>query len=240
MAIAQLFPAVVRLRAVADGAEQPGDTGFLYLHRGRLYLITNLHVLQTPHGRNRHDALHITLHTDAADLTQHAELTLQLYDEAGRPRWLQQPGAEKDGDVVALVLDRALIASRFVVRAFRERDHVNRSRHIRIGETVVVVGFPDGLYDTRRNLPVAQPAVMASMYPAAFAGRRVAALDGPRLPRGASGSPVLLEPGEGTRRYQLIGVYSTTDPASVGASTEPSGLGSVWFASLIPEILERG
>jgi hypothetical protein len=236
MPIAQLFPAVVRVRAVADGAAQPGNTGFFYLHAGRLYLVTNQHVLQAPDDRSHRDGLCITLHTDAADLTQHEELTLPLYDAAGRPRWLECD--EQSGDIAALLLDRTQIGLRFVVRAFRERDHIEQDRHIRIGEKVVVVGFPDGLYDTRRSLPVAQPAVMASVYPASFAGRRVAAVDGPRLPRGASGSPVLLETGDDSHRYHLIGVYSTIDPAGVWTGARPSGLGWVWFASLIPQVLK--
>lgn len=237
MAIRQLFPAVVRVQAVGDGAAQAGDTGFFYLHAGRLYLVTNRHVVEGPEGGSLRRALHITLHTDPADLTRHATLTLSLYDAAGQPCWRHPTGVTDSADIAAILLDRRQMASRFVVRAFRERDHLAPERYVRIGEAVSVVGFPDGVYDTRRNLPVAQPAVMASVYPATFAGRRVAALDGPRLPHGASGSPVLLETGDRRPRYRLIGVYSTADPAGLGTDAQPSGLGWVWFAALIPKII---
>jgi hypothetical protein len=239
MDVAQLFPATVRVRAVVDQATQPANSGFFYLYAGRLFLVTNRHILVAPAGQSRRDTLRITLHTNADDLTRYEELRLPLYDQSGKARWLEHPGAQHGVDVAALLVDRAKMAARFFVRAFRQVDHVPAGRHIHIGATLTVVGFPDGLYDTRRNMPVAQPAGMASMYPAAFGGRKVAVVDGPRLPRGTSGGPVLAEMEEDGRRYHLVGVYSTADPGGVWPGAHPSGLGWVWFASLIPEILEQ-
>lgn len=252
MAISDLVATVAQVRCFKEGRQQANASGFFYIHSDRLYFITNRHVAIKEEDEYFPDELQLKLHTNPSDIRQNETLSLRLYDDAGKPLWLEHPIRGKEIDVAAVPIDGSLVKS-FFVRSFSSADHIPQDVSIPIGEDVLVLGYPMGFHDTLHNLPIVRNAIMASVYPVPFEGKPIILIDS-RLHRGTSGSPVLTKPTQMVRRADgstsvlsgpvsfLVGVHSATvdvlgrDPEQ----DEPLGLNVVWFASLIPEIIMQG
>lgn len=252
MAIADLVARVAPVFSFKGGSQQASASGFFYIHADELYFITNRHVVVKEEDDYFPDELRLRPHTDPNNIRQNGVLSLQLYDDVGEPLWLEHPIGQREVDVVALPLDEAQVTSSFFIRVFTTANHIPADVEISVGEDVLVVGYPLGFHDTLHNLPIFRNAIMASVYPVPFEGKPVILIDS-RLHRGTSGSPVLTKPAQMIRRSDgstsilgqpasfLVGVHSATidvldrDPDQ----DEPLGLNVVWFASLIPDIVEQ-
>jgi hypothetical protein len=122
---------------------------------------------------------------------------------------------------------------------------------ISIGEDILVIGYPLGLYyDDVYNLPVIRSGTLASAYPVPFQGKPHFLIDA-RLHKGTSGSPVITKlknliettgPGklEGRLQFVLLGVNSSTaefhKDAEFHKCEEPLGLNAAVFASIVQTI----
>jgi S1-C subfamily serine protease len=256
MPVSNLVLTVAPVRCFKEGRPKTRASGFFYTHVDKLYFITNRHVIVEEEENYFPDEIELRLHTDFSDTRQNEWFSIRLYDHLGKPLWLEHPVGGKEVDVVAVPLDSEPFKSRFLVKAFSTGSHIPRDVEISIGEDVIVIGYPLGYYDTLHNLPIVRNAIMASVYPVPFEGRPILLIDS-RLHSGTSGSPVLTKPAQVISRQEgdayvltvppgqavtfLVGVHSATivpldrDPER----DEPLGLNVVWFASLIPEIIEQ-
>lgn len=221
-------------------------SGFFYELLGELYFITNRHVVidqnHTP------EQLRLCLHTNKNDLTKNRIFPLNLYDN-GKRKWLEHPRLNEKIDVVALPIDRDEISG-FHVIPFNKHDLLNPRRYLHLGEDLLVVGYPEGERDTIHNAPIVRTAAIATLYGQPFLGKQGFLIDS-RLHDGTSGSPVLTKPTtiirytdgraelvqDRRRSFEkyLIGIHSE----KLDLRYPELDLSFVWFASLIPEIINQ-
>lgn len=236
-------------------------SGFFYEHINKLYFITNRHVIFDEEDKFFPDSLELNLHIDEENLDKSKKYSIDLY-KGNKKLWLEHPIDGKNIDVAALPVDIEDIKSEFHVVAFRDKDLLSANRSISIGDDLLVVGYPLGIRDTIHKTPIVRSAIVASVYPLPFNGEKYFLIDS-FLHDGTSGSPVLLKPSfvirsiEGRARLspdrnasftrRLIGINSGAfiptnwEPCDEEQTKEKRcprmGLNKVWFASLIPEIL---
>lgn len=203
------------------------------------------------------DTLRLRLHTDPQNVRLNNSLTISLYDEDGEPRWLEHPSGGEDVDVIALPLNAQNVRDNYLVKAVGPDVHVPEDREISVGEPLQVIGYPLGFYDKINNLPILRDASMASAYPVPFEGRPHVLIDA-ELHDGISGGLVMTEPStllpktDGSTSFMnkpvthFVGIFS----AEIGIVTDEEGeesdeeeikdlrLGVVWFAELIPQIIQ--
>lgn len=180
-------------------------------------------------------------------------LALQLCDAKGAPLWYEHPTRREAVDVIVLPLETEAVTKRFYVKAFTPDNHVPGDVRILLGHDVLVLGYPLGFHDRRHNLPIVRSATLASVYPVPFEGEQFLLIDS-RLHHGTSGSPVITKEADilthanggtmftGQLVSFLVGIHSASldlkdrDPKK----DDPLGLNAVWFASLIPDIIDGG
>lgn len=215
--------AVSQVKFVKGGKTKEPDsaTGFFCGLDGQLYFITNRHNVIDECDWFYPDELRLKLHTDQNDLTQNRMFTIPLYAE-DKPVWLEHPKG-KDIDVVALPVDLPPSPS-FFITSFNKENFGRADVYVSIGNDLIVVGYPLGLYDSKHNTPIIRSATIASVYPLPFEGNDYFLIDS-RLHKGTSGSPVILKPQD-----YLIGIHSAQ-------LEEDTNLNIVWYAKLIPEII---
>lgn len=210
-------------------------SGFFFQRDARLFLITNRHVLLDAASDHQPNRIELNLHQQGSDLRLRNTLSLWLYDQ-GLALWRQASDSGGDVDVVALEIPRSAIPAGSVWRAFEPRHLVQPMDAVRVGEPLLVVGFPLGFYDTLHNLPVVRGAVLGSAYGVRFQGQGCFITDAP-LHRGSSGAPVLrYQPGtDAELPWQLLGVHAArmdmqTRDQQVDASL---GLNLAWYADVL-------
>ena len=134
----------------------------------------------------------------------------------------------------------------------------NKEIRVEASSDVLVVGYPRGFYDTVSLFPIVKSGIVASRWGAGFQGDPCFLIDAKLFP-GSSGSVVISKPidmvmKEGQllvlkndeKAFALLGVFSgepltQTEPVTVGdltiAQTLEYGLGVVWYAETIEELL---
>jgi len=250
MPISEIVATVANVNCFKNGQSQASASGFFYEHSGKLFFITNRHVVIHEEEDYFPDEARLKLHTNPNNIRENQDYSIHLY-ENNNCRWLEHPQGRQQIDVVALPLD-VNITSRFFIKAFSEPSHIPPDVDIAIGEDVLVIGYPLGFHDNLHNLPIVRNAVMASVYPVPFNGKPMILIDS-RLHSGTSGSPVITKPTNIIRHTNgstsmsnitqtfLVGIHSASfdikgrDPNR----DEPLGLNAVWFASLIPQIITQ-
>ena len=225
--------------------EEECASGFFYKQSDNLYFITNRHVVCD--ANHSPEQLRLRLHVDKYDLTKNRTFSLPLYNN-DEPKWFEHPIFGEDVDIVALPIDKEDI-SKFYIESFNKHD-LNTSRYLDLGEELLVAGYPEGEHDNLHNTPIARAATIATPYIQPFRGRQGFLIDS-RLHNGTSGSPVLTKPTTFIRNFNgraelvhhhiksfkkyLIGVHSE----KFDERYPELDLSFVWFASLIPKIIER-
>jgi len=214
-------------------------TGFFFENDGKLYLITNRHVVRQDDSiRGEHtfpDKLTLLLHTAPQDHTQNAKYEVQLYRDK-KSLWKEKPGV----DLAAIELPaQEMLRFKFISMnpQFLPPDDVL----LGAGDEVLIVGYPFGFSDKLHNYPVVRTGMVASAYPVPFEGHPFFLADA-RLHPGTSGSPVLTAPSgmlktkKGTTmgNYNLyfLGVNSGEAQFPGGSS----GLNSIWYASEVLDL----
>ncbi len=243
-AIDKMLLRVAKIQTFADGQLWTNATGFFYLHDDFLYLVTSRHVVINETVHHHPDRLQVSLHSNAADLQQRADLSIPLYKD-GVPQWYQHPRYCNGADVVAVAInDPHVLSSHFVVTFCRD-DILTMDQVLPLGQDVLILGFPLGFHDTLHNLPIVRSATIASSFSHPFKGEPYFLTDA-RLHRGMSGSPVIVKlPNRsevGSRRelgWRLLGIHSSALDVSDRDPDldERLALNMTWYASLIPEML---
>lgn len=207
-------------------------TGFFFTNEGKLYLITNKHVVRDDTNHVFPDKLRLRLHTNAQDHTQNADYDIWLYRDR-KSVWREKPGV----DVVAIELPSTEM-SRFFLIALSSNFLPPKNLVLAPGDEVVVIGYPRGFSDVLHNYPVVRTGAVASAYPVPFQGQPLFLVDA-RLHPGTSGSPVLAKPSNVTRTAEttLVGDYHIfflgINSGEVNFSPESSGLNAIWYSTEI-------
>ena len=136
----------------------------------------------------------------------------------------------------------------------------NKSIRVQASSDVLVVGYPRGFYDSVNLFPIVKSGIVASRWGAGFQGDPCFLVDAKLFP-GSSGSVVISKPIDmvmkdgvlftlknNEKAFTLLGVFSgapitRSEPVTVGdltiAQTLEYGLGVVWYAEAIEELLSE-
>lgn len=241
---------VVAIVTMIQGGKPVGTaTGFFYHKNDVLYFVTNRHVVRDEAKGLKPDVLRVKLHVDANDLTKNLDRDIPLYVN-GRARWHVHPNYAKSPiDVSVIQLDRKALTAGTYLKALNASNFLPDKFLINPGEDIMVIGFPRGLSDSKHNLPLVRNALVSSAYGINFEEAPMFLVDA-NLHLGMSGSPVLTKPKNiwpdrqgntnmltGSPTY-FLGVFSATLSVKVSATQEEAlGLGAVWYAKLIEDII---
>ena len=217
-------------------------SGFFFRRDGRLYLITNRHVLIDALVGHLPDRIEIELHTDADNLTQAIALSVWLYRD-GRAIWHQGSDGAGDIDVAAIELDPQALPPADVLRAFTPAHLQLRLQEVHVGTPLLVVGFPLGFHDTLHHLPVVRQAVIASSFGLRFQGQGYFLTDA-RTHHGTSGAPVVMrdDSADDGLPWRLLGVHSARLDMVGGSNLieESLGLNCAWYADILLTLTTDG
>ncbi len=212
-----------------------GASGFFFERDGRLYVVTNRHVLFDGPSGHLPDRIEIELHTDAQNMTRSVVLSVLLYRE-GMGIWRQGCDAAGDVDVAAIELDRAALPATLALRCFTPAHLLQSLQEVEVGTPLLVVGFPLGFHDTLHHLPVARQAAVASSFGLRFQGQSYFLTDA-RMHRGTSGAPVVMRHATGDAQvpWMLLGVHSAQmDTGDRDTRFDESlGLNCAWYADIL-------
>jgi hypothetical protein len=235
---------VAKVQTFASGQTLANATGFFYLQDGFLYLVTARHVVINEAVHHRPDRLQVSLHSDATDLQQRADLSIPLYVE-GVAQWWQHPLYGGRVDVVAVSVNDPHVLGSHFVDTFCRNDILDHREIMPLGHDVLILGFPLGFHDTLHNLPIVRSATIASSFSHPFKGEAYFLTDA-RLHRGMSGSPVIgrmPDQRAGVRdrqsTWRLLGIHTSAldvsdrDPSQ----DERLALNTTWYASLVAEMI---
>ena len=167
MALSDVVAAVTPVRTYRAGTLHAQGSGFFYYYSGTLHLVTSRLLVRGDSTGPSPDDLRIRLHLDLQDMTEHEDVSGPLFDE-GEQVWREHPTRADEVDVVTIPLDGDELEQRYAIRAFSILDQVPRDLELPLGEDVLVVGFPVGMYDDVHNLPIIRSASIASVYPIPF------------------------------------------------------------------------
>lgn len=210
-------------------------SGFFFRRGSRLFLITSGHVLLDLAVDHRPQRVEFTLHAAGADLAERHLVSLPLYDN-GMPLWRKVGDGGGDVDVAALEIPGMAMPRHAQFCVFTIR-HIQVQAHaVRLGQSLLLVGFPWGCHDSLHHLPVARGAVVASAFGVRYQGQGCFVTDAP-MQRGSSGSPVVRHDPDGDTSlpWQLLGVYgSCLDPGQRdNAHPASPGLNLAWYSDVL-------
>lgn len=226
-----------RVLTYTNGALSSNASGFFFERDGRLYLVTNRHVVIDPPTGHAPDRLDIDLHTDATNLARAAAFTVPLYCN-GQAVWRQGTDSGGEIDVAVLELHRSALPRGAVYRAFGPAHLPGPQERVEVGSSVLILGFPLGFHDALHHMPIARQAVLASAYGLRFQGQGFFLTDA-RTHRGTSGAPVVMRvPGaldDAAVNWKLLGVHSARmDMGSRDlVADEALGLNCAWYADIL-------
>ena len=242
--IESLLLAVTRVSTMLGERQLTNATGFFFERDGRLYLITNRHVVHDEPGEHFPDRLEIELHVDAKNIGRTVQFSIPLYRN-GKSVWLEGLDSAGAVDVVALRLEKKALPEKMLIHAFTPAHLVERLDKVELGESVLIVGFPLGVHDTLHRLPVARQSVIASAFGIRFQGKGYFLTDA-RLHRGMSGAPVVAREaapraGRAELSWLLLGVHATRlDVTNRDASQDESlDLNFAWYADILMTLTQK-
>jgi hypothetical protein len=120
-------------------------------------------------------------------MTQNTEYSIHLY-EGARPIW-RKPNPPR-ADVVAIPIDLKDFATHNIrYRSFSTDNMLDKRFRLDIGDDIMVMGYPLGIYDHVHNLPLIRGGTISSPHPIPWKGEPYFLVDS-NLHEGTSGSPV--------------------------------------------------
>ena len=165
-----LLLTATRIVTVCNGVERSNASGFFFQDRGRLFVVTCLHVLCDPTSGHYPDTIEIEIHVDRVNLTRVVKIRLPLY-ASDAPCWLGVSDLGGGVDIAGVEIPRDLLPPEAFLCAFMEKDPPESTARIERGTAMLVLGFPLGFHDALHHLPVARQAINASSFDLRFQGQ---------------------------------------------------------------------
>jgi S1-C subfamily serine protease len=241
--IESLLLSVTRVSTLLGAQELTNATGFFFERDGRLFLVTNRHVVLDEASDHRPDRLEIELHVDPENVAVTTGFAIPLY-RGTQPVWREGIDPAGTVDVVALQLERAALPQKLLLHPFTPNHLIEQLDEIEVGTRVLIVGFPLGFHDTWHHLPVVRQAVIASAFGLRFQGQGYFLTDA-RMHRGTSGAPVVARmtaqrSGRGDLPWMLLGVHAARmDVTNRDAEQdERLNLNCAWYADILTTLTE--
>jgi hypothetical protein len=219
-------------------------SGFFFARDKRLFLVTSRHVLLDKPSNHFPDRIEIELHIDAGNLARSTVYSIPLYRDR-KSVWRAGLDTAGDIDVAVLELDRGVLPTTILYRAFTPHHLLAPTDQIEVGTSLLVVGFPLGFHDTLHHMPVVRHAVIASSFGLRFQGEGYFLTDA-RTHRGTSGAPVVMRLAQPRAEqaelpWMLLGVHSAR--LDVGTRDlkldEALGLNCAWYADILLKLTEN-
>ncbi len=240
-----LLFATTRITTFAGSRVLTSASGFFFRRDGRLFVVSNRHVLVDADSAHFPDRIEIGLHVDAQDLTQHAVVSLPLYLD-GLSQWREATDSGGPVDIATLEIPPGSLPGNTVLEAFDESHLEPRGEEVAIGDALTIVGYPLGFHDTVHHLAVARSGSLASAFGVRFQ-RQGCFLTDARTHRGSSGAPVVRRRGHRSAApsalsWHLLGVHSTRmDMRSRDRNEDESlGLNCAWYADILLTLTTDG
>jgi hypothetical protein len=241
--IESLLLSVTRVSTLLGVQQLTNATGFFFERDGRLFLVTNRHVVLDEASDHRPDRLEIELHIDPENVAVTTHFSIPLY-RGTQPVWREGIDPAGTVDVVALQLERAALPEKLLLQPFTSNHLIEQLDEIEVGTRVLIVGFPLGFHDTWHHLPVVRQAVIASAFGLRFQGQGYFLTDA-QMHRGTSGAPVVARvttqrSGRGDLPWMLLGVHAARmDVTNRDAEQdERLNLNCAWYADIIMTLTE--
>lgn len=237
--IESLLLAVTRVTTHSAGKPPTNATGFFFERDGRLFVVTNRHVVVDEASAHRPERIELELHIDPDNVAEVVAFSVPLHVE-GVPVWIEATDAGGTVDVVAIELDREALPDTWSMHAFTPEHLLEDLDAVEIGTAVRIVGFPLGFHDTVHRLPVARQAVVASAFGIRFQGGGYFLTDA-RMHRGTSGAPVVarfdtsLSSRGDLRAWTLLGIHASRFDMDTRdeAQDERLSLNCAWYADVL-------
>ena len=242
--IESLLLSVTRVSTLLGIQQLTSATGFFFERDGRLFLVTNRHVVLDEASDHRPDRLEIELHVDPENVAVTTGFAIPLY-RGTQPVWREGIDPAGTVDVVALQLERAALPDKLLLQPFTPNHLIEQLDEIEVGTRVLIVGFPLGFHDTWHHLPVVRQAVIASAFGLRFQGQGYFLTDA-RMHRGTSGAPVVArQTGQQSGRrdlpWMLLGVHAARMDVTNRdvEQDERLNLNCAWYADIIMTLTEE-
>jgi len=234
------------LTTIIKTGKKGNATGFFFEDKGRLYLVTNKHVIYgknfaTESAKPIVNQITLVLHIDSSDFRKNEEVVVELFND-DKKKWLEHD--IPDVDVILVPLD---IGDRYVISKMN-RAFIEDAKEFFIQfEKILVIGYPRGWYDEVNNFPIIRIGHLSSPFKVPFKGYPEMIGDA-ITHEGMSGSPVLIMLRDAMKRgrdgkpfgkefgdrFILAGVYSGQFPIP---DEDRPNLINIWFPETITDIL---
>jgi hypothetical protein len=241
--IESILLSTVQVKTMLGSRGLTNATGFFFETGGKLFLVSSRHVVLDEKSNHRPDRLNIEIHTDEENLAESVDLSIELYS-AGQRLWRQGRDPAGDVDVAVIEVDRQKMPESAVFSAFTDDNLYTPEDDIRVGDNLLIVGFPLGFHDTLHHTPVARHAIIASSFGFRFQGEGYFLTDA-RTHRGSSGAPVVMRARNrgneaGGLPWILVGIHSAR--LDLGGRNvhvdEGLGLNVAWYSDIITALTE--
>ncbi|WP_187805032.1 serine protease [Aquipseudomonas alcaligenes] len=187
----QLLYLTVRLEGATKAGTSVG-TGFLYMHKERLFVVTNKHVVAGVVAGNF--VLRKAVIKDGEKVVVPGEGYTIPFNEAN---FIGHPSAAVD--VAAMNISKIITDLEAAGNQVLWKNIVNETspkaedieKYIGPVEDVVFIGYPSGIWDSKNLLPVVRKGITATPYYVPFQGEPKFLIDASVFP-GSSGSPVFI------------------------------------------------
>lgn len=239
--VESMLVAVTRISTFAGDAGLTNATGFFFAREGRMFLITNRHVVREETTDHRPDRIEIELHTDPENVAEVVAHSIPLYNGEA-PLWREAVDDAGTVDVIAIELETSALPPVMLFQAFGPEHLLDQMDKVEVGAPLLIVGFPLNFQDTLHHLPVGRQAIVSSAFGLRFQGQGYFLTDG-RMHRGTSGAPVVTrmrrEAGRESFPWTLLGVHaSRLDVGRDKQQDEALGLNCAWYADVIMTLTE--
>ena len=242
--IESLLLSVTRVSTLLEEQLLTNATGFFFERDGRLFLVTNRHVVLDEASDHRPDRLQIELHVDPDNAALTTNFIIPLY-RGNQAVWREGIDPAGTVDVVAVQLERLALPEKLLIKPFTADHLIEQLDEIEVGTRVLIVGFPLGFHDTLHHLPVVRQAIIASAFGLRFQGQGYFLTDA-QMHRGTSGAPVVArQTGQRSGRadlpWMLLGVHAARMDVTNRdvEQDERLNLNCAWYADIIMTLTEE-